>query len=173
MPTGCVARRQRNDGSTSVDHKVDVAAVDPGIDLKMAATVARHDNRARTGARRGRRRRRMSLQRQRRRSSAELRDIARSQNRGGKRQTGENKDRAHEIGQLVGSISHAPANGLLMEPMLQATLPRDAQRPLNDFVHIRTIRSVVARVTASRDEAAARSRQPASPLPISAHLFAR
>ena len=45
--TGGVARSQRNDRRASIDDKVDAAAIDTAIDVKMALGVARNDDQSR------------------------------------------------------------------------------------------------------------------------------
>ena len=54
MPSSSgVACSQRHDRRASIDHKVDAAAIDPAIDVKMALGVARNYDRSRTRIRGG------------------------------------------------------------------------------------------------------------------------
>ena len=96
---GGVARGERNDRSAGIDHEPDPAAVDTGIDLKVAATIARHHDRARIRAGRRDRRHRLRLKRhrRRRRCRAEMRRVSRTQNGGGDRKTNKSRDGAHEM----------------------------------------------------------------------------
>ena len=46
-----IAHGERDHGGTGIDHEVDQAAIDPRLDQKMPARVARHDCRARARSR--------------------------------------------------------------------------------------------------------------------------
>ena len=94
---GGVARSERDDRRTGVDHETDPAAVDASVNLEVPARVARDDHRSRIRRVRRNRRQRAGGQRERRRICAHLGSMSRHEGCGAKRKDSDNRDSTHEI----------------------------------------------------------------------------